>query len=156
VRINIVGEKQIAYAMEVVSKLPTDKGMVVEITKQKDRRSVAQNRLYWSWVTELAGEDGLTKEEEHLILKKRILAPLFIRDDIKGFAQTVTLIREVWRSGLSEKAQHLYDGVCQWISTRDCSVELFSEYLDDIEKDAMSRGIILTRPEDLYRDAMGH
>ena len=150
--IQIKGQEQIDRACEILQALPTDKDLQVEISEAKDRRSAAQNRLYWVWVTFLAGEQGLSKEDVHQDLKERILSVIFQRDD-DNFATMVASLRHVYKLDREAGAQ-LYKGVCSLISTRDADVHQFTEYLEDIERDSTSRGIILPHPEDIYREAM--
>lgn len=145
--INIVGDAQKQRACELIQDLPLQK-FVVTISMASERRSLAQNSLYWVWVTFIAGEEGLTKNEVHQRLKAEILSRIFQRD-FEWFNSLVVNLRDVYKVD-KVKGKQMYDGVCQLISTKMCSVDQFSEYLDDIEKDCQSRGMVLPHPEDLY------
>lgn len=153
-RIVLVGQAQKDHACQVIQSMPDGK-KVVTITDHKDIRSGAQNSLYWVWVTRLAGEWGMTKDEVHKMLKGKFLVRIYERDDPEGFGMSVQALRKLWKAGFKEDAQHLMDQIVDLTSTTSASVEQFTEYLDDIDKDALSKGVYLDRPEDTYREAMG-
>jgi hypothetical protein len=153
-KINIINQQTKDRACELVQALDEGKRMIVEIRPYKEIRSTAQNSLYWVFVTQLAGEHGLTKEEVHEDLKKRLLSPIYQRD-LPWFSELISSVRAVWSSGDKDLAQQMFDRIMKLVSTTMASVEQFSEYLEDIERDSLGRGIYLMRPEDLYRDAMG-
>ena len=154
-KIRIIGQEQKDRACEMIQALDPSNRMLVEIRNQKENRSLAQNGLYFTWVTFLAGEEGHTKEEMHKLLKSRFLSGIYQRDKPE-FAELVESIREVWRSGSPEMAKKMMDGVNNLISIKDADIDQFREYLDDIDKDALQRGINLIRPDEMYREAMGN
>jgi len=80
----------------------------VSIEKGKHKRSNAQNRLYWSWVSIIAEEIGYSKTQMHLILADRFLDKIEF-DTKKG------------------------KKISQIPSTRDLNVMQFVDYLYEIE-----------------------
>jgi|TARA_R100001480_G_scaffold1871_1_gene5949 hypothetical protein len=80
----------------------------VSIEKGKPKRSNAQNRLYWSWVSIIAEEIGYSKTQMHLILADRFLDKIEF-DTKKG------------------------KKISQIPSTRDLNVMQFVDYLYEIE-----------------------
>ena len=153
-RIRLTSQTQKDHACQVIQGLPDGK-KVIKILDDKDIRSNAQNSLYWVWVTQLAGEQGLTKDEVHHYLKEKFLVRIYERDDPDGYGAMIESIRKVWRSGDKLTAMSIKDQVVDLTSTTNAEVPQFSEFLDDIDKDSIGKGIYLSRPEDLYREAMG-
>ena len=126
----------------------------VEIKEHKKNRSVAQNSLYWTWVTVISNEFGLLKEDVHYDLKKRILVYIYERDD-EGYAAMIQAVRKVHTEGFKEDAQALADHIVKLTSTTNATTKQFTEYLQEIERDMQSKGIALPHPEDRYNIAMG-
>jgi hypothetical protein len=87
---------------------PDEDIATVSIEKGKPKRSNAQNRLYWSWVSIIAEEVGYTKTQMHLILADRFL------DKIEF---------------TTKKGKE----IIQIPSTRDLNVMQFVDYLYEIE-----------------------
>ena len=79
--IKITGEQQREAGIEMIGSLPLDPVKQIEITDWKENRSLAQNRLYWKWVTQYAGEAGLIKEEAHKLFKGELLIRIYERDN---------------------------------------------------------------------------
>lgn len=134
--------------------LPPSPLMEVIVKPRKVDRSAAQHRLYFLWVTILAGEQGLTKEEIHEDLKKRLLLPIYERDDA-DFALSLAAVRNVHKAGHKDEAKSLARQIVKLTSTTTATLDQFTEYLNEIEKDSANRGIFLPHPEDRYREAMG-
>ncbi|MDT8419373.1 MAG: hypothetical protein RQ754_02990 [Desulfuromonadales bacterium] len=139
---------------EIVGGLSLDSPKEVEIKEHKANRSVSQHRLMWVWNTVLGAELGESKEEIHERNKERFLVPIYERDDPE-FAEMIEAVREVYRAGMQEKAQMLFRRIVKLTSTTTANVKQMTEYLDEIEKDAMNLNIYLPHPEDLYREAFG-
>lgn len=139
---------------EYLKGLPLDPLVEVVVKPHKLDRSLAANSLYWLWATVLAGEQGLTKEEIHEDLKKRLLLPIYERDN-PDYAAMVQAVRRVHREGYRAESEALSREIIRLTSTTTATVEQFTEYLNEIEKDSANRGIFLPRPEDRYGAAMG-
>ena len=127
----------------------------VVVRLHKKDRSLAQNTLYWMWATIIGNELGLTKEDVHEDLKKRMLVPIYERDD-DGYCAMVNTVRKLYTDGFREDSKMLAKGIVRLTSTTNASVQQFSEYLSEIEKDMIQKNIILPHPDDLYHDAMGY
>jgi len=95
----------------------------ISISQGKPKRSDAQNRLYWSWMSILAGEIGYTKDEMHLVLANKFL-------DKTEFTT---------KEG---------DTISQIPSTKELNVMQFIDYLFEIEMFSGEWGIKLPRTDD--------
>jgi hypothetical protein len=125
---------------------------VVVKEHQKDR-SLLQNSLYWRWVTVIANELGLTKEDCHDDLKKRILCRIFERDD-PGYNSMIRSIRKLYTKGFKQEAAVMHKQIVKLTSTTSATVKQFAEYLTEIERDMIGKGIYLPHKEDQYYDAL--
>lgn len=117
-------------ALRVISQLNLNaKRWEVVIREHKPKRTNAQNRLYWEWLTIIADETGSDKGGLHehfggLYLDKRVIEVLGVNIDVP-------------------------------ISTTDLDVKGFTEYLNRIEAFAIAElGILLPRPDDEHHEAM--
>ena len=118
--------------------------------QQSALRSMAQNRLYWMWVTEIANHRGDTKEDIHTRCKHRYALPILIRDDLE-IADLFDSIRSIGGSTAMDLEMRISDSL---ISTTQLSATQFAEMLNEIEMSARQRGIDLTRPADLYEASL--
>ena len=146
-------------AIKAVSELNDETSYVLEIKEHKKNRSVAANRLYWLWLTDLERTSnheyqGHHQEWWHDFFKREKLSKIFERDSDR-YAQTLASIREVYRHGLHTQALNMHDFVIAETSTTDANVEQFAEYLTFIERWAHERGLSLRTDSEIYREAMG-
>lgn len=137
-----------------LESLPLEPEIEVIVQEKKKDRSIEQNSLLWVWITIIADEMGLTKEDVHNDLKRRLLVPIFERDE-PAFAEMMQSIRKVYTVGHKVEAQKMFDHIVRMTSTTGATVKQFTEYLKDIEKDMTGKGIVLPHPEDRYYSAMG-
>ena len=112
-------------------------------------RSARQNRLIWLWNTEIGNRIGLTKDEVHIMLKRRFAIPIFTRDD-PDYAAMVLAIKNVRKEGHEDWAEAAAKEIARLTSTTAFTTEEMAEYMRDIERYAAEEGIQLTFPEDLY------
>lgn len=129
---------------ELVKRL--NPGDLIEAKLIEGRRSDAQNRIYWLWLTEIGKASGHGKDELHEIVKRHYVMPVLVRDD-EEYADILGKVQ-----GLGKQAEETF--IRRFISTTDLSVRQFTEVLNDIERDAAQRGIHLTHPDDLYWSAL--
>lgn len=107
----------------------------VTIAPFRSKRSQAQNRLYWKWLSEISqqaltsDDQKLTKEEWHHLCGMRYIGVKTIEIQDKCFP-------------MPEK------------STTKLKVNEFAEYLTKIEAEFLARGVALTFTDD-YATAMG-
>lgn len=94
----------------------------------KSRRSLAQNRLYWKWLKEIA--DYINEST----------GTRFTDEDMHDYFKTLYLDSEL-KNILGEK-------IIRYKSTAKLSIKRFSEYLESIEFFAGAKGIPLTRSVD--------
>ena len=127
----------------------------VVIREHKKDRTAAQNALLWLWYTVIAGELGETKDDIHYRCKGQILVHIYERDNPE-YAKTIGSVRKIYKmTDMKNEAKHLYHSIVKLTSTTTATVEQFTEYLNDIEKDCIGKGIVLPHPEDRYYEAMG-
>jgi hypothetical protein len=141
-------------ARNFLASLPLEPIQELIVRDAKKDRTAAQNSLYWHWLTIIASELGSTKEDQHTYYKKHILVHIYERDDA-DYAEMIESVRRVHRQGNIKDAKHLADMIVRLTSTTDASVKQFTEYLNELEKDAFEKGITLPHPEDRYYEAMG-
>jgi len=143
------------------SLLPYPEGAILSINLPKNletkdevelQRRAEQNRLMWSWLTDLKNTTvnqiaGTTVEEWHRKMRKYFLFPIYVRDsemwaltaaslDIIKQHGTYAQYDEMWARILDDEGKNR-------LSTSDANVEQFTEYLDCIERFAHSHGVIL-------------
>ncbi|MBB75610.1 MAG: hypothetical protein CMJ75_13975 [Planctomycetaceae bacterium] len=122
---------------------------VLEVIVQPEsrKRSLAQNRLYWLWITQAADEWGDAKEGVHYDFKWRFLLKIYYRDS-RSFAAMCDSIKALQDLDL----QH-YDMIAKevvsLVSTTKATDKQMSEYLDDIYRFCYAQGLFLLIPEDL-------
>ena len=129
---------------------PSDEPWEVIVRPHKKDRSLLQNSLYWVWITEIANSWGWTKEDIHFDLRRRLLSPIYERDDLE-YASALKALRDLYSRGFKKEANNLFDKIC---SSTTANVKQFTEYLTEIERDMMGKGIALPHPEDLYYDSL--
>ncbi len=133
---------------------PLEPLLEVTVKLHQRDRSLLQNSLYWVWVGDIADEWGWTKNDVHRNFIKNHLVKIYERDD-EGYAGMLEAVRKVHRMGMIEEAKVQADYILKNTSTTSATVKQFTEYLNDIEKDMISKGISLPHPEDRYNQAMG-
>lgn len=122
------------------------------VRDHRKQREVIQNSLYWRWLTVIAYELGVTKEDVHYDCKKRMLVPIYERDD-SGYAEMLYSIRRLYKHDPRD-GNALFDQIVKLTSTTNATVKQFAEYLTEIERDMMGKGIALPHKEDQYWDAL--
>ena len=129
-----------------IHELPLDKEWDITVEPHKKDRSVQQNALFWKWMTVIGGEVGMTKQEMRDEYVGQFLVPIFTRDDPE-YAELWEAVRDVWRGGDKDGAMLLRKNIVRLTSTTHASVKQMSEMMEDIERDAISKGIYLPAPE---------
>ena len=119
----------------------------IELMNKNKARSLAQNRLYWEWVGYLSDKIGNTKDEQHTLMKRKHLTPIFMADD-REFAEMVLSLQEYRKHATQAEYEPLAAGVAQLMSTTKATVTQMSSYLDAIDKYYYSKGYALPKPED--------
>jgi hypothetical protein len=107
----------------------------------------------WLWNTIIGAELGESKEDVHERNKRRFLVPIYERDDPE-YAAMIEAVREVHRHGMKAQAETMAKKITVLTSTTKATVDQLTEFLNEIERDAASLGIMLPRPDDVYREAM--
>lgn len=121
--------------------------VTVEVISKDRARSVAQNALYWKWVTIIAGKDGNTKEQQHTILKRAHLVKIYQRDDLET-AETVIALNEAKAVLSFQEYERLAQGVARLFSTTKASTKQMGEYLHEIYHFYNAKGLWLPQPDD--------
>lgn len=86
--------------------------------------------------------------------KEEFAVPIFIRED-DGYAEMVQAVKQVRKQGMNKEADSMKKKIVSLTSTTDFSVKLMTEYLNEIEMFGTEMGAELTRPQDIYEQAMG-
>ena len=126
------------HLMAYLDNLILEEGWTVVISQYAAKRSLAQNSLYWLWITEIS---------------------------LSAYYSGSQVLHEpkVWHSFFAERflgreAIELPDGVIidETRSTTDLSTKEFSQYLTDVELFCGAEmDLQLPHPEDLYNEAFG-
>lgn len=156
----IIDERTAFHAQKTIGDLPTDKSVMVTISKVDTTRRGAQNSLYWAWMTDLAATReeayaGSTKDEWHDHFKEKALLNIFIRDNTNGTAETMAAVYEAGVTCGHAIHATLKKAVVAGISTTDASIKQFTEYLSDIQRFCDSTGVRLRTNTDDFNRAMG-
>lgn len=149
----IRNEQVISNLIEFINSVRNERLIEVVVKDHHKDRNLLQNSLYWFWITIIAEEMGLTKEDVHFDLKKRILVRIFERDD-EGYAEMIHSIRKLYTKGFKTESIKLHESIVKMTSTTSATVKQFAEYLTEIERDMANKGIILPRKEDQYYDSL--
>lgn len=132
----------------VADTINTKHNVVVTIGIDDDKaRSLAQNRLYWQWVTKIADDTGDDKESVHLNLKRKFLAKIYCRDfgEYADLADNMKIIKE----NMPEHYENLAINIVKQLSTTRANTKQFKEFLDMIYFWAYVKEIYLPVPAEL-------
>jgi hypothetical protein len=130
-----------------------DKVIECVVRDHRKKREVIQNSLYWFWITIIGHELGMTKEDVHYNLKERILVPIYMRDDPE-YCEMIHSIKRMRKLGMDRECKLFKDQIIKLTSTTTATVQQFAEYLTEMERDSISKGIVLPHKEDQYYDAL--
>lgn len=155
----LVSDAQVtAMTMHVLqnyqSAVAAGKPLIVNITDKKEQRSLAQNRLYWMWVTQISKHFGDDKDGVHFDCKRRFLIKIYMRDDAE-YAATCAAVIGLKGVGEPEKYRLIADFLIDNTSTTDATTEQMTEYLNEIFVFYYKQGLRLSVPEDLKWAAEG-
>ncbi len=121
--------QRITGAIAHVASLADSGSVVVNIKPYKASRSSAQNRLYWRWIGQIAKATGETKRGTAMVYQAELLEPTIV--ECRGMSFEVVR------------------------STKDLSVDEFSEFLQQFQAMAAAEGHALESLDDLLNMAMG-
>lgn len=122
-------------------------GVTVEVMDKDKARTSAQNALYWSWVTIVGNDSGLSKEEQHAQFKRNHLGKIYLRDDPE-FSGMVVAMNEYRKHATAQEYERMAKSVASLMSTTKATTKQMSEYLDDIDKFYTAKGLSLPKPDD--------
>lgn len=145
-------------AVAMLSQVPTDGSVSVDIHKTKDKRRLSQNALYWMWMKDISAKTGNTTDAIHDGCRETYLAQIILAEPKgrlqKAWAKTYADITELVFDLPPEEATPVIKRVKRLCSTTWLEVDQFSEYLSLIERGCIARSIAIRHPED-YHYAMG-
>jgi predicted mannosyl-3-phosphoglycerate phosphatase (HAD superfamily) len=146
---------------DFMDSIPANEEVYVELKKltKEDIRSAAQNRLLWTWYTDMSKTTvnewaGRDKEDWHFEMKKRFLVPIFERDN-ESYALMLVALRKVYMQGMKAEAGALYKHIVAETSTTGATTVQFTEYLNEISRFCGHSGIWLRTDDRLLAMAMG-
>ncbi len=134
-------------------KRDTEEVMEVVVRAYKKSRSAAQLRIKWSWIGVIGDVYGWTKNECNNYYKRRYLLDIFERDEVGMYADSMSAMRKLM---LLDKAQAdiAHAQIVDLSKTEHANVKQMTEFLNHIERDAISLEIRLPYPDD-FGYAMG-
>lgn len=126
-----------------------DSAEVLEVVIQPEskKRSLAQNRIYWAWITQWSNKQGWDEEYSHHFFKYKFLVRIFYKDDAKyaEMCDAVKALKDIEHESYRNIAAH----VIKQTSTTDASVQQMKNYLDQIERYCYAKDFMLTVPDQL-------
>lgn len=138
-----------AIQQAVSDTLNTPHNVIVTIGIDDDKsRSLAQNRIYWGWVTQIANKTGDDKDSVHIELKRRFLAKIYCRD-FGEYAELADNMATCRQSLPKHQYESLAINIIKQLSTTRASTKQFTEYLDMIYLWAYAKEIYLLVPDEL-------
>jgi len=145
-------EKVIAHLIAFINAQPKEPVIEVVVRKYKKKREIIQNSLYWRWITHACEELGMLKEDLHFDLKRRLLCPIYMRDDPE-YNEMIIMVKRL-NHYQKEAAELLGRKIVKLTSTTTANVKQFAEYLREFERDMAGNGIVLPHKEDEYYDSL--
>jgi len=148
-KLNIINPATIDRACMLVRE--AGEGHEVSIKPIPRKRSVNQNDLYWKWNAFIGGYTGETTDEVHQRNKLRHLLPILRREDLQSVnsvEENLRNISDTYRVPENQIAI-VRNYLVTKITTTTLSTKLMAEYMEQVEREAVSLGISLPRPEDL-------
>ena len=124
-------EQTYGLILEVIQHAAKDGSLQITIHDAKEKRSVAQNALYWAWLASLSEDTGNTVDFLHKRFAQTYMLRIYLVDP-------VTQNQEEW-VGLYDVIKEdgtplMIKRALQTISTTWATVEQFKEYLNQIER----------------------
>lgn len=111
-------------ALTIIQQLKEGVHWIMDVKRYRKRRTLSQNKLYWLWINCIAAETGNRPDDIHDYLKEKFLPKRTI--DIFGNAKDIP------------------------ISTTQLNTKQFTNYLNAIDADVSTEGIMLLYPDDLH------
>lgn len=125
----------------------SDKPIEVVIRPVSNKRSLAQNRLYWVWIHQWAEAQGWTEEYAHHFFKYKFLMMIYYRADAQyaEMCDSVKVLKEFDRGVYNKVAAH----VIRQTSTTTATTAQMKEYLDKMERYCYAQDVLLMIPDEL-------
>ena len=140
-------ENCFAYICEQVTN--DNHKVVVTVGNDSEKaRTLAQNRLYWSWLSQIEQQTGQHRDDWHIYFKRRFLASIYAKDDGE-FAQMIDSVKKLKTHLCTLEYENIATSVAKLLSTTTASSKQFTDYLNDIEVWAYANGLTLTIPQEL-------
>ena len=148
----------LGYLVSMLTQLPLDGTMTVDVHKTREKRRLAQNALYWMWMEDISKQAGHTEDEIHDGCRKTYLSSIYLKEPVgrlqRAWAESYADIYILVSDLSPEDATPIIDRISLLVSTTWANVEQFTEYLGRIEHYCMGKDIILRHPDD-YNLATG-
>ena len=117
------------------------------VTINETTRSLEQNRLYRKNMKEVADYYGDDAKHVARRYRQKFLVDIYRRDDT-GYEAMCCAIESLLPAGLTREYDNATNGIVDITSTTQASVKQMREYIDLIHRDAISKGISITIPND--------
>ncbi len=141
--------KRDSFIHTVMETFEEGKVFIGEFEEKKRDRSLAQNSLYYKWLTQRAVALHTSMMDQRCYCKLHFGVPILRRDN-EEFQQTYDSVIKPLPYEKKLQAMKLID-----ISSI-MGVKQMTEYLQEIEAECTEQGIRLVHPEDAYYEAMGY
>ena len=158
-------EKTLGLVIETAMQLPHDGSVMVTFANAKEKRSLAQNALYWgAWLPALSRGTGITVDSLHDKFKKKYMTRIYLAgQDNKMQGNWVMLYLgalELLKEGVTDEKLKNRDRAVNVITTTWSSVQQFTTFLEYIEHECIDeyhRGNVDWQlpASKHYREAMG-
>ncbi len=130
----------------------SDKQMLIVVEPKKQSRSDAQRKLVNAWYDQWAKFTGESRQIERNRIMYKCGLDIFRRDDIEingvKSADTIDCIELIKSKGMIMEYNHMIMDFCSKITSSSFNVKQNAEYIDNIYRYAMSKGIPLFIPND--------
>jgi hypothetical protein len=145
-----LNEMTFGHIITVITELPHDNTIQVVLRAAKEKRRLAQNALYWAWLTALEEQTGNTRNDLHEIYKSDHLIPIYVREALTpeqiNWVDLYLEIRSTGDAALISRCKRV-------LSSGWATVRQFAEYLKVIEHECIENGLKLPM-DPRYKEAM--
>jgi hypothetical protein len=129
-------------------RFDTSGRQTVIISNYERNISSEQRGLYWMWLGVISSELGDTKDELHKVFKERFLLNIFLADidnhqDFAGLTENMRVVKKL----APDQFPAIRSFVMSQLSIMDATTTNMSQYLKEIENEAINMRIRLPLPE---------
>ena len=150
-QIFLLNEQTYGLIVETIAHAEHDGSLQVSIGPVHESRSIAQNALYWAWLSALSEDTGNTVDYLHERFKSTYLLRIYLADPENDRQKEWVALYDVIKE---DGTPLMIKRALQTISTTWATVEQFKEYLNQIEQFCHDQDLHLPANPN-YTEAMG-